>query len=397
MLCLISQTNFKTRKTEPHWYWWNAINWKASNAAKGLSLPLAHPQTLTDDTTAMSFMAMYRLSPRFIDKLVSNLGLVSGYGEAYLPTLALSQNWKCEAVHTSFVGVDPDYVDKPLYLTQWIQRCKESRYPSVGIIKMMDHWSDEERLKMERQLWSGYAAAAAVSRDESSVPLGHLPMLSASVPGKPATKDTLTKTATPNSWWQDRPADVFVPESIKKELYEQPSFRWSSSSVDAWFAERWLGAKFASEKRLLILELNPRKEERNMFLKRRMYGNLIESYRLEDPTVQLENWYAMLQPKPQKFDMVRIAHLEAKAVEPIVTSSIVKQADILILKDCTLPSATLQSDGWTDVYVLNHDKQRVETIDVSLPEWRTARKDYCVTRVPLHLWLDAKLLFPADK
>src|SRR5690242_17831889 len=102
-------------------------------------------------------MAMYRLSPRFIDKLVSNLGLVSGYGEAYLPTLALSQNWKCEAVDTSFVGVDPDYVDKPLYLTQCIQRWRESRYPSIVVVKMMDHWSEEERLKMEHQLWSGYA------------------------------------------------------------------------------------------------------------------------------------------------------------------------------------------------------------------------------------------------
>lgn len=100
------------------WYWWwNGLDLhQYTKKADKLGLPMSKNTYSRDVLGHRSFAGIYRMSARFVNKLDSNLGEVTAYGELYLPTLcAILKRRDASLADADLTGMRKGKPQKPWY------------------------------------------------------------------------------------------------------------------------------------------------------------------------------------------------------------------------------------------------------------------------------------------
>ncbi len=104
------------------WYWWwNGLELhKSTKKADKLGLPMAKQTYSRDAIAHRSFAGLYRMSPRFVNKLDSNLGEVTAYGELYLPTLCAILKSRDGTEMSDLTGLRKGVAQKPWFVALFL-------------------------------------------------------------------------------------------------------------------------------------------------------------------------------------------------------------------------------------------------------------------------------------
>ncbi len=228
-----------------------------------------------------------------------------------------------ECINPPFVSADPMYVERKIGLDQVVRDANPFPVDKgrLVVVSLAKEWTDLQREQLEAYLAEPLkrplAAAAAVaapiattvlvSKDEKYDVKGFTlkslatPVASASAPAANSGAAAAAGATAVK--------EIEIPVPLEEPFGAPPTF-YKAEFATRWLFDKWLGnKKTVSENRMVTLDINPKRDESTVYLRRRIGKNgdvLMNNYRLHDFSVNLLEWKT--KNEVEQMDVVRFVH-----------------------------------------------------------------------------------------